>query len=97
MTDQMIVILGLALGTYAIRLGGYLIGAQLPDTGRWARAFNALPGCLIASLLAVMIVPAGPAEWMAAALALIVAMISRNLPLTMVTGILAVLVLRGML
>ena len=88
--DQWPLIAGLAAGTLAIRLGGYLLGARLPSTGAWARAFAALPGCLISALLAVILVQGNPAEWLAAAVALAVALLTRSLPLTMVTGIAAV-------
>ncbi|MFL5285920.1 MAG: AzlD family protein [Rhodopila sp.] len=90
MPEHWIVIAGLAAGTFAIRLGGYLLGARLPSTGAWARAFAALPGCLISALVAVILVQGTPAEWVAAAVALEVALFTRSLPLTMVTGIAAV-------
>ncbi|WP_116133062.1 AzlD family protein [Tropicimonas sp. IMCC34043] len=87
-------IAALALATFAIRLGGYLLGARLPVDGPWARGFAALPGCLIASLLSVLLLQGGPAEWGAAAVAAGVAMASRSLPLTMVAGIAAICALR---
>jgi len=90
MADPLLVTLGLSVGTFAIRLGGYLLGSALPATGPWARGLNALPGCLIAALLAVLLVQAGPAEWAAAALAAVIAMLTRSLPLTMLVGIGAV-------
>ena len=94
MTDQWWLILGLAVGTFSIRLGGYVLGAQLPSTGVWARAFAALPGCLIASLLAVILVQTSSPEWVAAGFAFMTAMLTRNLPLMMVAGIVAVWGLR---
>ncbi|WP_120500556.1 AzlD family protein [Roseovarius sp. EL26] len=97
MADQWFVILGLAIGTYAIRLGGYVLGARLPTSGAWARAFNALPGCLIAALMTVTLAQGGPAEWGAAGLALIIALLTRNLPLTMLTGIVAICSLRAIM
>ncbi|TNE34349.1 MAG: AzlD domain-containing protein [Alphaproteobacteria bacterium] len=87
MPEQWIVIAGLAAGTFAIRIGGYLLGARLPKTGGWARAFTALPGCLISALLAVILVQGSTAEWIAGAIALIAALLTRNLPVTMIAGI----------
>lgn len=95
MTENGIVLVGLALGTFAIRFGGYVLGTRLPVEGPWARALQALPGCLIAALLATMLVQVGPTEWGAAALALIAALITRSLPLTMLAGVGAVYLLRG--
>ncbi len=94
MTDQWLLISGLAVGTYSIRLGGYLLGAQLPSTGLWARTFTALPGCLISALIAVIVVQGSVVEWIAAGVALAVAVPTRNLPLTMIAGIAAVWALR---
>lgn len=95
MNEHLVVIAGLAFGTFAIRFGGYLLGAGIPKNGPWAQALQALPGCLIAALLAVILVEAGPAEWAAATVALVVALLSRSLPLTMLAGVGAVWLLRG--
>lgn len=97
MTDQWWLILGLTLGTFSIRLGGYVLGARLPSTGVWRRAFSALPGCLIAALLAVILVQGNISEWIAAAIALAVAILTRNLPLTMIAGIAVVWAVRAIL
>lgn len=95
MTETWTLILGLAAGTFSIRLGGYLLGSSLPATGLWARVFTALPGCLIAALLAVILVQGSGADWGAAAVSLVIAMFTRNLPLTMIGGIVTVWLLRG--
>ena len=84
----------LASATFATRFLGVVLGQHLPQTGPWNRALNALPGCLIVSLVAVLLVDKGPAEWLAAALALGVAIATRSLPLTMAAGIAAAWLLR---
>ena len=90
MAETLWLIGGLAGVTLAIRLGGYLVGARLPATGRWARAFDALPGCLIAALVTLLLSDAGLIEAVAAAVALTVAVATRSLPVTMIAGIAAV-------
>lgn len=97
MTSAWITIAGLAAGTFAIRLSGYLLGARLPSSGPWARALKALPGSLIVALLTVLLVQGGPAEWFASAIAFAVALTTRNLPLTMLAGLLAVALARSVL
>lgn len=94
MTEQWWLILGLATGTFLIRLGGYFLGAQLPSSGAWSRALTALPGSLIAALLAVILIQGATADWLAACIAFIAAMLTRSLPLTMIAGIVAVWFLR---
>jgi len=90
MSEPWTIILALAAGTFAIRLGGIALGRRLPEKGAWARALNALPGCLIVSLVAVGLLDGGPAEWIAALTAAVVAIITHNLPLTMAAAILTV-------
>ncbi len=94
MTDNWLVIVGLAIATFAIRMSGVVLGERLPTTGPWARGLQALPGCLIVSLVTVLLLSGGPAEWIAGAIALGVAIVTKNLPVTMVAGIGAVYLLR---
>lgn len=93
-TDTNLVILALAAGTLGVRLLGVAIGRRLPTKGAWARALNALPGCLIVSLASVILASGGRQEWIAGAIALGVAIPTRSLPLTMIAGIAAIWTLR---
>lgn len=95
MPESWIVIGALAAGTFAIRLGGFLLGARLPTHGRWAAGFNALPGCLIIALLSVLLIEGGRTEWIGAAAALAAAAATRSLPVAMLAGIGAVWALRA--
>ena len=87
MVETVWLIAGLAGLTFTIRLSGYLVGASLPATGRWTRAFDALPGCLIAALVTLLLSDAGANEGVAAVIALAAAVITRSLPVTMIAGI----------
>ena len=97
MTDFPLILILLVAVTFAIRLSGFWLGRRLPVTGAWAQAFAALPGCLILALVVIQLLQGGPAEWGAGLVALVVAMLTRNLPLTMVAGILAVLAFRAVI
>jgi uncharacterized membrane protein len=94
MSDAWLLIVALAVATFAIRLSGILLGQRLPQSGLWARALNALPGCLLISLVSVALMSGGPKEWGAAAVSVAVAIITRSLPLTMVAGIASIWALR---
>ena len=94
MSETWIVIVVLAASTFSIRIGGILLGQRLPTTGPWARALNALPGCLIIALVSVLLLSGGSDEWVAGAASLLIAILTRNLPLTMLTGILVIYGLR---
>ena len=94
MDDTWLVILGLAAATFSIRMAGAMLGARLPQTGAWARALQALPGCLIVALVSVSLLSGGPNEWIAGAIAAVVATLSRSLLATMVGGIATIWFLR---
>ena len=70
----------LAAGTFAIRFAGARLGQSIPTHGATARALNALPGCLIVSLVAVSMLTGGWREWTAGALALAVAAVAAASP-----------------
>ncbi len=84
----------LAAGTFVIRFAGARLGQAIPTEGATARALNALPGCLIVSLVAVSMLTGGWREWAAGAFALAVAAVARNVPVTMAFGIAAIWALR---
>jgi uncharacterized membrane protein len=92
--EPWVVILGLTVSTFAIRLSGVLIGQQMPQDGAWARGLQALPGCLVVSPVVVSLLSGGPREWSAAAVATMAAVATRNLPITMAIGIAAIWLLR---
>ncbi|MEE2692379.1 MAG: AzlD domain-containing protein [Pseudomonadota bacterium] len=94
MSETHAAIAALLVGTLTIRLAGATLGQRLPTEGGWARALNALPGCLILSLVIVMLLNGGPREWFAAALALATAAVTKSLPATMAVGVAAVALLR---
>lgn len=56
-----------ALVTYACRLGGWLVIARLAPGPLLAAWLQHLPGAVLAALIAPMVVAAGPAGWIAAA------------------------------
>jgi uncharacterized membrane protein len=95
MAESWLVILGLMIATFAIRISGILLGQRIPRDGAWAVALNALPGCLLVSLVSVALLAGGPREWTAAAIAAGVAIVTRNLPLTMAAGIASIWALRA--
>jgi uncharacterized membrane protein len=95
MTEPWLVVVGLMTATFAIRLSGILLGQRIPRDSRWARALNALPGCLLVSLVLVQLMSGGPREWIAGVVALATAILTGSLPLTMAVGIAAIWGLRA--
>ncbi len=99
----------MALVTYATRLGGFLLLSRLNLTGRVEAWLRYIPGAVLFAIIAPTVVPAnlmqagtgssgvltgGIAEMLAAAVALLVAGRTKNLLLTMISGVLTVWMLR---
>ena len=87
-------IIGLGGASFAIRLSGYLLASQIPQDGMWARALQALPGCLIASLICFMMLNGTILEWISAVMFLAIAEITRKLTLAMLAGMVIIAALR---
>jgi len=94
MTETWLVIAALAAGTFALRITGIYFGERVPTRGRAAKALRAIPGSLIVALVTVSIASGDAAEWIAGGAAAVVATRTRNLPLTMVAGMVVVWLLR---
>lgn len=60
-------ILAMGLATYACRAGGFWLATRLRPTPFVEAWLQELPGAVFAALIAPMVVNAGPAGWIAAA------------------------------
>ena len=87
-------IIGLGGASFAIRLFGYLLASQIPQDGMWARALQALPGCLIASLVSLMMLNGTMLEWISAVMVLAIAAITRKPTLAMFAGMVIIAAMR---
>ena len=87
-------IIGIGGASFAIRLSGYLLASQIPQDGMWARALQALPGCLIASLVSLMILNGTMLEWISAVIVLAIAAITRKPTLAMFAGMVIIAAMR---
>ncbi|MCA8907897.1 MAG: AzlD domain-containing protein [Rhodospirillaceae bacterium] len=90
----LLVILAMALVTYATRVAGVVLVRFIPVRGRVAAALEAIPGSVLIALIAPMVLATGIAETAAAVLTLAVAF--RGPPiLAILTGVIAVVALRA--
>ena len=93
--EALFAIVGMALVTYAIRVGGLLLANRLPQQGFAAAFMKYLPGAVLAALIAPSLaLKGGPAEWCAALVVLGLHVATRNLFVAMVGGVLAVFIAR---
>ena len=93
-TEIWVTIIGLGVVSFAIRLTGYLLASQIPQDGMWARALQALPGCLIVSLVSLMMLNGTMLEWISAVMVLALAAITRKPTLAMFAGMVIIAALR---
>jgi len=92
--EALLTILAMAAVTYGIRASGLLLAERLPTTGFIALWLKHIPGAVLAALLAPAIANGGPDEWIAAACAALAYALARNILVTIVVGVAAVVLAR---
>ena len=95
---QALLTIGLmALATYATRSGGLWLASRLALSERMEAWLGYIPGAILVSLVAPTVLTGGLAETLAAVAVILVALRTGSLPVAMVAGVGAVLVLRALL
>lgn len=89
-TASVLTILGMAIVTYGMRLGGLLMADRLPQQGRWAHVLERLPGAVLISVWVPSALSAGAIGIAGAATTVITMIFVRNLFAAMVAGMLLV-------
>ena len=86
----------MAIVTYATRAGGLWLSNRFDLSERAGAWLDAIPGAILVSLVAPTVLTGGLAEALAAVAVVLVALRTGSLPLAMVTGVGAVVVLRAL-
>lgn len=94
LTPSLLAIAGMAAATYASRAAGLMLMSRLSPGPRLTRFMHAIPGAILASIVAPSALTSGPAEAAATAATALVAWRFGNLPLAMLAGVAVVLGLR---
>ena len=87
---QWMLIILLAIAAYGTRLTGLLGGRAIAANPRLKPFLEDLPGCLIVGLVAASLAGEPALVWLAALLALVVAILINNVVITMVAGLAAI-------
>lgn len=95
--EAFLAIAGMALVTYAVRAGGFLLSARIPRQGFAAAWLRHLPGAMLAAIVAPTALTGGPAESAASILTVVTAALTRNLFMAMAVGVIAVWVGRNLI
>lgn len=81
-----IVIVGVAIGTYGLRLGGLLLAERLPRRGPIAAGLERLPGIVLLALVVPAVLDLGLPGLVAAGLTAVTALATRNPLIAMLVG-----------
>jgi uncharacterized membrane protein len=94
LTLSLLTICGMAAATYASRAAGLMLMSRISPGPRLTRFMHAIPGAILASIIAPSALTSGPAEAAATVVTALTAWRFGNLPLAMCAGVAAVLGLR---
>jgi branched chain amino acid efflux pump len=92
----LLAIAGMALVTYATRLGGWFAIRRMVLSGRARAALDAVPGAVLAAVITPAVLTTGPAETIAAAITVVAGLRLPQL-VAVVLGVASVVALRAML
>lgn len=91
------VIAGMSIITYVTKASGLWILSKIELSDRIEAGLDVLPGAIIISILGPQLLNAGPPEWMASLIVLVIALRFDNILLPLIGGIGSVLLFRGLL
>ncbi len=92
----LVVILLMALATYATRIGGLWLASRFDLSERAGAWLDQIPGAILVSLVAPAVLAGGLVEVLAALAVVIVSLRTGSLPAAMVIGVGTVLALRAL-
>jgi uncharacterized membrane protein len=95
--EVLLAFLAMAAVSYGIRVAGFLVGRRLHEHPRLGEALDQLPAAILIALVVPLLARGGPAEWLAAAVVAALAWFVDFLPVPLAAGVVAVVLLRGML
>ena len=84
----------MALVTYATRAGGLWLASHLALSERAEAWLDYIPGAILVSIVAPVVLAGGISEALAALAVILVAWRTGSMPIAMVTGVCAILLLR---
>ena len=92
--DIWITVFGLGLISFLIRISGFILAYRIPKHGAWAHGLDALPGCLIVSLVTLMMIYGSALEWITGSIVLVISATTNKPNLAMFCGIALIAALR---
>ena len=93
----LLIVFVLGLATYGSRVAGYWLLRGVVVTGRWRAAMDAVPPAILTAVIAPNVFLEGPAEMLAGAVALGMALLRAPLLVTIASGMASVVLFRFLL
>lgn len=81
------VVLGMSLGTYAMKAGGVWLLERVKVPERMESGLSVIPGAILVAIVAPKIVQGGPPEWIGAAVVLSLAWRTGSLLVSLAGGV----------
>lgn len=91
-----LVLLGMAGATYLTRVAGLFLISRIRPTPKVEAFLRHVPASILVAIIVPNLVKGTPPELLAAAATAVVAALTRNLVAALCTGVLAVVLLRGL-
>jgi uncharacterized membrane protein len=95
--EVLLAFLVMAAVSYGIRVAGFLVGGRLHEHPRLRAALDQLPAAILIALVVPLVARGGPAEWLATAVVAVLAWFVDLLLIPLAAGVVAVVLLRGVL
>jgi uncharacterized membrane protein len=95
--EVLLAFLAMTAVSYGIRVAGFLVGQRLHEHPRLSAALEQLPAAILIALVVPSLARGGPAEWLAAAVVAALAWLTDFLLVPLAAGVVAVVLLRGVL
>ncbi len=95
--EVLLAFLAMAAVSYGIRVAGFFAGSRMHEHPRLRAALDQLPAAILIAIVVPLIARGGLAEWLAAAVAAGLAWGVDLLLVPLAAGVVAVVVLRGMM
>src|SRR5690348_2102053 len=92
--EVLVTVLGMALVTYATRVGGLVLVSRVKLSGRAERWLTQLPGAVLIAIVVPEVIKSGIAGMVAGLITVVVAWRSSSMLLAMVLGVLSIFGLR---
>jgi uncharacterized membrane protein len=95
--EVLLAFLAMAAVSYGIRVAGFLVGGRLHEHPRLRAALDQLPAAILIALVVPLVARGGLAEWLATAVVAALAWFVDLLLVPLAAGVVAVVLLRGVL